>query len=74
MAPVVRSLLALRGVDTNNPKTVQAEVGDLSRFDSPRQLMGYLGLVLSEHNSGALRRRGGTTRTGNGQVRRTLVE
>ena len=74
LAPVVRSLVALRGVDKITAMTVLAEVGDLSRFDSPRQLMGYLGLVPSEHSSGARRRRAGITRTGNGHVRRALVE
>ena len=54
--------------------TVLAELGDISRFDSPRELMAYLGLVPSEHSSGGTRRQGGITRTGNGHVRRVLVE
>ncbi len=74
MAPVVRSLMALRGVDTLTAMTLLAELGDVSRFDSPRQLMAYLGLVPSEHSSGSRRRQGGITRTGNGHVRRVLVE
>ena len=74
MAPVVRSLMALRGVDTLTAMTVLSELGDISRFDSPRQLMAYLGLVPSEHSSGSRRRQGGITRTGNHHVRRTLVE
>ena len=74
MAPVVRSLVALRGVDRITAMTLLSELGDVSRFDSPRQLMAYLGLVPSEHSSGARRRQGGITRTGNGHVRRTLVE
>ena len=71
---VVRSLVALRGVDRITAMTLLSELGDVSRFDSPRQLMAYLGLVPSEHSSGARRRQGGITRTGNGHVRRTLVE
>ena len=51
-----------------------AELGDISRFESPKQLMAYLGLVPSEHSSGGSRRQGGITRTGNGHVRRVLVE
>ncbi len=74
LAPVARSLAALRGVDTLTAMTLLAELGDVSRFDSPRQLMGYLGLVPSEHSSGGRRRRGGITRTGNGHARRALVE
>ena len=54
--------------------TVVAELGDISRFDSPRQLMAYLGLVPSESSSGPNRRRGGITKTGNGHVRRILIE
>ncbi len=71
---LVRSLAALRGVDTLTATTLLAELGDVSRFDSPRQLMGYLGLVPSEHSSGGRRRQGGITRTGNGHARRALVE
>lgn len=74
MAPVVRSLMALRGVDVITAMTVLCELGDVSRFDEPRQLMAYLGLVPSEHSSGSRRRQGGITRTGNRHVRRLLVE
>src|SRR5579864_2533304 len=41
--------------------TVIAELGDITRFANPRQLMAYLGLVPSEHSSGATRRQGGIT-------------
>jgi transposase len=54
--------------------TIMAELGDITRFDSPRQLMAYLGLVPSEHSSGKSTRRGGITKTGNGHVRRVLIE
>ena len=74
MAPVVRSLIALRGVDVITAMTVLSELGDVSRFDKPGQLMAYLGLVPSEHSSGGRRRQGGITRTGNRQARRVLVE
>ena len=52
--------------------TVLAELGDLTRFDSPRELMSFLGLVPSEHSSGRRRRQGAITKTGNGHVRRVL--
>ena len=74
MAPVVHSLVALRGVDRVTAMTLLVELGDVSRFDSPRQLMGYLGLVPSERSSGKRRRQGGITLTGNGAARRALVE
>ncbi|MCE9682369.1 IS110 family transposase [Halomonas alkalisoli] len=74
LAPVAEALMAMRGISLITAMTVLAELGDISRFDSPRQLMAYLGLVPSEHSTGASRRQGGITKTGNGHVRRVLVE
>ena len=74
LRPVVEALVALRGVDVVTAMTVLAELGDLTRFDSPRELMSFLGLVPSEHSSGGRRRQGAITKTGNGHVRRVLVE
>ena len=74
LRPVAEALMALRGVDVVTAMTVLAELGDLTRFASPRELMSFLGLVPSEHSSGGRRRRGGITKTGNGHVRRVLVE
>ena len=74
LAPIVRALMALRGIQLVTALTVVAEIGDLTRFDSPRQLMSTLGLVPSESSSGATTRRGGITKTGNGHVRRVLTE
>jgi transposase len=74
LAPVVNALQALRGVSMVIAVTTIAELGDLTRFDSPKQLMAYLGLVPSEHSSGATTRRGSITKTGNGHVRRVLTE
>jgi len=74
MAPVVDALVALRGIDVLAATVLLAELGDVSRFDSPKQLMAYLGLVPSEHSSGGRRRQGAITRTGNGHARRMLVE
>ena len=74
LAPVAHALMALRGVNLLTAVTVLAELGDLTRFDQPRQLMGFLGLVPGEHSSGARRRQGAITKTGNGHARRVLVE
>lgn len=74
MAPVVAAFQAMRGVDFINAVTIAAEVGDLRRFDNPRQVMSYLGLVPSERSTGDTVRRGGITKTGNRRARRVLVE
>lgn len=71
--PVVEALRALRGVDTTIAATLAAEIGDIARFSSPRQLMAWLGLVPSEHSSGSSVRRGRLTRTGNA-LARTMPE
>lgn len=72
--PVVKALQALRGVSLIVSITTVAEVGDLKRFANPSELMSYLGLVPSEYSSGENIRRGSITKTGNGHVRRVLVE
>lgn len=74
MGEVVTALMALRGVKLVTAITVVAEIGDISRFESARQMMAYLGLVPSEHSSGGKQKRGGITKSGNGHVRRVLVE
>lgn len=71
---MVEALQALRGVSLIVAATTVAEQGDLSRFDHPRQLMAYLGLVPSEHSSGESTKRGGITKAGNSHARRMLVE
>jgi transposase len=73
-APFVRAYQALRGVSLIVATTVAAEIGDMGRFNNPKELMAYLGLVPSEHSSGNAVHRGAITRTGNGHVRRVLVE
>jgi transposase len=74
LAPLVRALQALRGVRLLTAVILAAEIGDYARFRTPRELMGYLGMVPSEDSSGQRRRQGKITRTGNGHVRRILVE
>ncbi len=74
LAPVIDNLIALRGVDVVAAMTLIAELGDISRFDSPRQLMTFLGLVPSEHSSGRRKRKGAITLAGNGHARRMAIE
>lgn len=74
LAPVVLALQSLRGMALVTAATMIAELGDLSRFTNPRQLMAYLGLVPSEHSSGGTRRQGGITKAGNTTARRMLIE
>ena len=72
--PVVRALMSLRGVALINGMTLVAEAGDMTRFESPSQLMSYFGLTPSEYSSGEKRQQGGITKAGNGACRRALVE
>ena len=74
LAPVVRALQALRGVQNIVAVTMVAEIGDLTRFDNPRQLAAFLGLIPSEDSTGDSRRQGPITKAGNGHARRALVE
>lgn len=74
LAPVVRALQGLRGFALVVAVTLVSEVGDMTRFASPRQLMAFLGLTPSETSSGGAVRRGKITKTGNGELRRTLIE
>jgi len=74
MQPVVAALSTLRGIDFVAAVTLLAELGDLTRFAHPRELMGFLGLVPAQYSSGETRRHGAITRTGNGHARRVLVE
>src|SRR5438046_9960977 len=74
LAPVVAALQTMRGMALVNAATLIAELGDLSRFANPRQLMAYLGLVPSEHSSGTSIKRGGLTKAGNSTARRLLIE
>ena len=72
--PVVQALQTLRGIAQISAISLVAEIGDLYRFEHPRQLMGYLGLVPSERSSGDRVSRGGITKTGNRHARRLLTE
>lgn len=73
-APFIQALQALKGVSMLAATTLAAELGDLTRFDHPKQLMAFTGLVPTESSSGEKRARGGITKAGNGHVRRMLVE
>jgi transposase len=74
MRAVIEALQALRGFAQVAAVTVVAEVGEVSRFTRARQLMGYDGIVASEHSSGESSWRGGITKTGNAHLRRVVVE
>jgi transposase len=74
LSPVVDALQALRGVQFTVAVTTVAELGDLSRFDNPRQLMKFLGLIPSEYSSAEKRRQGSITKAGNTHARRGLIE
>ena len=70
----MQALQALRGIDVVSAIGLVAEIGDFARFDHPRKLMAYLGLVPSEHSSGDRLRKGSITKTGNAHARRLLTE
>ncbi len=70
----MNALQACRGIQLIHAVRIVAELGDLSRFGHPRQLMSYLGLIPSENSSGERRRQGSITKAGNSSARRALVE
>jgi len=74
LAPLIKALQAFRGIALVSAVTIAAEVGDLRRFATAGQFMSYVGLVPSESSSGERRRQGAITRSGNGHLRRILVE
>ncbi|HTF24618.1 MAG TPA: transposase [Candidatus Limnocylindria bacterium] len=74
MRAVIEGLQALRGLAQVAAVTIVAELGEISRFSEARRLMGYGGIVASEHSSGESTRRGGITKTGNAHLRRVVVE
>lgn len=74
LAPVVTALMAMRGIDLVAAVTILSEIGDLQRFDSPRQMMAYLGLAQFERSTGDSVRRGNITKACNGRARRVPVE
>ena len=74
LSDLVTALMAMRGLDLVSASAFLAEMGDLSRFATARELMGYLGLVPSEQSTGDKVKRGGITKTGNRRARRILVE
>jgi transposase len=74
MKPVVEALMGLRGIQLLTAVALIAELGDLSRFAHPRQLMAYLGLVSREYSSGSKRRQGSITKAGNGHARWFVIE
>jgi len=74
LRPLVQALMSMRGVQLIAAMTLVAELQDFVRFESPRQLMAFVGLVPGEHSSGPKRRQGSITKAGNSAARRMLVE
>lgn len=74
MRAVIEALQSLRGIAQISAVSIMAEVGELSRFEHPRQLMGYSGAVSREHSSGERIRRGAISKAGNAHLRRIVVE
>jgi transposase len=74
LSPLVEALMALRGVKLITAMTLVAELGDLTRFSRPPELMAFVGLTSSERSSGSRRRQGHITKSGNAHVRRVLIE
>lgn len=74
MRALIAGLQALRGIKQVSAATIVAEVGPLSRFPRPKQLMGYSGMVSSENSTGDSVRRGAITKTGNAHLRRIAGE
>ena len=74
LAPLVKALTSFRGISTLSAVVIAAEIGDLRRFESARQFMSFVGLVVSEQSTGKSIKRGPLTRTGNTHVRRILIE
>ncbi len=71
---LIKALQSMRGISLIVAATIAAELGDLTRFENPGKLMAFLGLIPSEHSSGERVKKGSITKTGNGHVRRALVE
>jgi transposase len=72
--PAVLALQTMRGIQFTSAVGLVSELGDLSRFEHPRQLMAWIGVTPSEHSSGGKRRQGSITKTGNSYARKLLVE
>jgi transposase len=70
---LIQSLQSMRGVSLVVAATIAAELGDLTRFESPGKLMAFLGLIPSEHSSGERVSKGSITKTGNRHVRKALI-
>ncbi len=72
--PCVLALQAMRGIQFTTAVGLLSELGDLTRFAHPRQVMAWVGVTPSEYSSGSKRRQGSISKTGNGYARKLLVE
>ena len=71
--PLIKAYQSMRGISLIVAATLASELGDISRFEHPGELMAFLGLIPSEHSSGDRQRKGSITKTGNGHVRKALI-
>src|SRR6185312_8981367 len=74
MRAVIQGLQSLRGIAKISAVSIVAELGEISRFAKPAQLMGYSGAVSGEQSSGERTQRGAITKAGNAHLRRIVVE
>ncbi len=74
LQPLVKAMMSFRGIQILGATVIAAEIGDLRRFKTAEQFMAFLGLGPSESSSGNSVNRGSLTKTGNGHVRRILIE
>lgn len=72
--PVVKALQAMKGIKQLTATVIASELGDINRFENPRQLMSFLGLTTSEYSTGTRRRQGAISKAGNSHARSFLVE
>jgi transposase len=71
--PLIKAYQSMRGISVIVAATIASELGDISRFEHPEELMAYLGLIPSEYSSGDRQRKGSITKTGNGHIRKALI-
>ncbi len=71
--PLITALQSMRGISIIVAATLASELGDISRFAHPEELMAYLGLIPSDQSSGDKQKKGSITKTGNTHVRKALI-
>lgn len=72
--PLVEALMAFKGFQLVAAMVIVSEIGTFSRFEHPKKLMAFLGLIPSENSSGNSRRQGSISKAGNPHARWILIE